>query len=258
VIEGILAGARRHGQDLLYFTGHPSGDIARSLPIYRDGRCDGLIHFAPGLADDTILMIGDSGLPVVLIGDSRVGMGVSSVDVDNVAAATEAVTYLISLGHRRIAMFLGPSTATSEHQRLAGYRRAHEAAGIPIDEQLIVPGMIWEVSGADRARALFALPASERPTALFCYNDAIALGVLRAAREAGVAIPGELSVIGFDDIDVAATTIPPLTTIRQPLRQVGERAVEILLAVISGERPAGSSEILPHELVIRASVGPVP
>ena len=255
VLEGILTAARRLRQDILYFSGHPSGEIESSLPIYRDGRCDGLLHFAAGLHEAGIEQIAASGLPIVLIGDSRAGSPVAHVDVDNAAAAAEATAHLLALGHRRIAMLTGEDTAPAM-QRVAGFRQAHARAGLPVQEHFLLPGLAWEVSGEEQARALLSRPAAERPTALFCYNDALALGVLLAAAKMGVRVPEDLSVVGFDDIADAAASVPPLTTVRQPLRLIGERAVEMLLGLIRGERQAGDGDLLPHELIVRASTAP--
>ena len=254
VLEGIVLAARRHRWEIIYFTGHPSAEFTQSLPAYLDGRCDGMLFISHAMSEEEVRMIVETGLPVVLIGDNQYKLPVSTIDVDNVAASYEAVRHLILLGHRRIGMLQGWGSSSND-ARVQGYRKAHEDAGVDIDDSLIIPSRAWEESGTEHARSLLSLPQTLRPTAFFSFNDQVAFGVLRVARELGIDVPRELSVVGFDDVDHAAMSTPPLTTIHQPLRTVGERAVDNLISLIKGDVEVGHRDIVPHRLVVRESTG---
>ena len=261
VLEGIMSAARRFEWDILYFTGHPTKDFMTSLPAYLDGRCDGMILLNHAMFAHEANQILDTGLPFVFIGnvdrDGPVNGKASVIDVDNDAATYEAVTHLVELGHTRIAIFQGIVSAGNA-PRLAAYCRALTDAGIKIDDDLIIPSLAYEPSGFAFAKEVLSRPVSLRPTAIFCFNDNLAFAVMKTAFELGIRIPEQLSVVGFDDTAPAALSTPPLTTIRQPLRMVGERAVGVLLGLIHGELPVGSGAIVSHELVIRGSTSPPP
>jgi len=256
IFEGILVASRRHRWDILYFAGHPIEEFNSSLSAYLDGRCDGMVYFSHAMNENEADQIIETGLPVVLIGAGQFAhKALSVVDVDNVAAAHDAVSHLIDLGHRRIAMFQGLGSTGSD-QRTTAFRQTHIDAGLRLDESMIIPSKAWEESSYHYAREILARPTSTRPTAAFCFNDAVAFGVLRAAHDMNISVPKDLSIVGFDDVDPAANSNPPLTTIRQPLRQVGEEAVDILISMIIGELPSGKSITVPHELIVRASTAP--
>jgi LacI family transcriptional regulator len=253
VLDGVLEVTTRQGQNTTLFTGQPWSDARRSIPILRDGRSDGLLVISPPPGSDVVPALLGSGVPFVLVDEQHDDPAVSSVDIDNVAAARGLVEYLIGLGHRRIAMLCGYASVGSVALRLEGCRRALAAAGIDFDLSLVLPGAYVEQSGYERAHLLLRRPAAERPTVLFCGNDQIALGALIALEERGVRVPDDVSVVGFDDIPAAATARPGLTTVRQPMRRLGARAAEVLLAHIRRELPPGHKEILPTELVVRRS-----
>lgn len=181
--------------------------------------------------------------------------GFSSVHIDNVAAAKEATNYLISMGHRRIAMICGETSSLLTKDREAGYRVAMNQAKLPIEEGWVVGGELT-LAGAIRAtRGL--LNHAHEPTAVFCANDEMAIGCLHAIKSAGLRVPQDVSVMGFDDIRYAEVTDPPLTTISQPAEEIGERVMYRLCREIEqGERGAGKPEIVPHKLIIRQSVAP--
>lgn len=256
VLDGILDIAMRRKQNLTLFSGHTWTDAVHSLPVYCDGRCDGLLLIAPPAQSDIIAALLEQQVPFVLINESPEHVAISRIDVDNVAAASMIVHHLLQQGHRRIGMLCAEAGAHSVAQRLQGYRQAIETWGLFYDPALVVYGQYQEASGYENAQTLLRLPAAQRPTALFCCNDAIAFGAMCTLKETGLRVPEDISVAGFDDIPAAATADPPLTTVRQPLRRLGERAAEILLAHIHDGVPAGQKELLPTELVIRSSVAP--
>jgi LacI family transcriptional regulator, xylobiose transport system transcriptional regulator len=191
------------------------------------------------------------GLPfVVMDPTAEPGPEVSSVGATNWSGGLSATNHLIELGHRRIAIITGPPALLCSRARLDGYRGALERAGIALDEQLVRPGDFRVKAGYEQGKALFALP--DRPSAIFAGNDLAALGVLRAAREMGLHVPEDVSVVGFDDIPLAAWSTPSLTTVRQPLSEMAAVAVRTLLeSAESG--PLTRRVELATDLVVRES-----
>lgn len=176
-----------------------------------------------------------------------------SVHIDNVAAAKEATNYLISQGHRRIAMIYGQASSLLTKDREYGYRAAMKQARLAIEEGWVVEGEL-SIEGAIRATRKL-LNHQHRPTAVFCANDEMAIGCLHAVKSAGLHVPDDISVIGFDDIRYAEVTDPPLTTIGQPAEEIGERVMYRLCREIEdGRNGETTPEIVPHELIVRQSV----
>jgi len=178
-----------------------------------------------------------------------------SVSTDNLAGARRAAEHLVQLRHRRIAYVANRRSHRSNLDRLTGYQQVLAAYGIPVDEELIIEGDGTLQGGNAAARVL--LSRTQPPTAVFCFNDMTAIGVLSALQRAKIRVPEEMSVVGFDDIEFAAHCYPPLTTIRQPTDLMGQRLMHMLLERIQG-RENVDPEVLPAELVIRESTGPPP
>lgn len=172
-----------------------------------------------------------------------------TVKLDNRAAAREATEHLISLGHRRIGMIKGPRRSPLTRDRQQGYQDALIAAGIPLDESLLCPGDFTPLSGYQAAETLIAL--AERPSAIFCESDEMAIGAISRIKEAGLQIPKDISVTGFDDIAFASYSDPPLTTIAQPAEAFGREAVAMLIEVLEGRQV--DNLVLPYTLVSRKS-----
>ena len=180
-----------------------------------------------------------------------------SVHIDNVRAARDATDFLLSQGHERVAFVTGKSDSLLTADRESGYRLAMQEAGLAIERGWVVEGELT-IEGAVRATREL-LNHARRPTAVFCANDEMAMGCLQAVRAEGLDVPGDISVMGFDDIRYAATLNPPLTTIAQPAGEIGERVAHRMLeALESGHAGGGEPEIVPHELIVRASVGKPP
>lgn len=178
-----------------------------------------------------------------------------AVHIDNVAAAAEATNYLIKYGHKRIAMICGVESSLLTKDRELGYRQAMKNAGLAIKGNWVVPGMLT-IAGARHATGKL-LALDDRPTAIFCANDEMAIACIHELKSAGLSVPGDVSVIGFDDIPYAEISDPPLTTIHQPAAQIGERVMDRLCEEIErGQNISSEPEIVPHELIIRQSVGP--
>ncbi|WP_157831288.1 substrate-binding domain-containing protein, partial [Pseudomonas sp. 43NM1] len=174
-----------------------------------------------------------------------------TISLDNRAAAKAMTEHLISLGHRRIGLIKGPKSSPLTRERVAGYQDALRDAGLTCDPELICHGDFSLQAGDDGAAAMLRLP--ERPTALFCENDEMAIGALKQIKQQGLRVPEDVSLVGFDDIPFAAYCDPPLTTITQPAEVFGQKAVEMLIALIEKQPIAQRHVVLPFEVTLRAS-----
>ena len=184
------------------------------------------------------------------------GHDVPTVGAANWSGAVAATEHLISLGHRRIGFIAGPRTLVCSRTRLDGYRAALEAAEIAVDPELIVQGDFYHESGFKGAEQLLSL--SRPPTAIFASSDQMALGGYEAVRQRGLRVPDDVSIIGFDDLPEVRWSSPPLTTVRQPLSEMGALAARTLLRLAGGERIESLRFELPTQLVVRDSTGQAP
>ena len=197
------------------------------------------------------------GVPVVLVNNHNRQNGhyTFSVSVDNQHGGYLATRHLIERGHCRIGYVSGPAHHSNDTERLAGYRQALDEAGITFNPDLVVPGN-GRLDGGNLA--LYTLTRLlERPTAVFCYNDMTAIGLMSAARQSDVSVPEDLAVVGFDDIPLAAYVYPPLTTVAQPQRDMGRQAMDMALSLMTvGDLPASFSNVVVQgKLVVRESSG---
>jgi DNA-binding LacI/PurR family transcriptional regulator len=228
-----------------------------------DHNVDGIIVATRSNAegDEHLLEIVDGDMPVVVVGRDFHHDLVDFVSADNLTGGFEATRHLIDLGHRRIGFIGATLNNKGSLKRLQGYLNALEVHDIDIDERLItgrrdaaseVPGYSTERMGYEGMKRLLSLP--KRPTAVFARNDFTAVGAMTAIKEAGLSIPKDLAIVGFDDIPLAVHTVPPLTTVRQPMRLQGQLAAEMLVSRIAGKEPRQRTErILNCELIIRES-----
>lgn len=180
-------------------------------------------------------------------------LGADFVTADNAGGTRTGVAHLLGLGHRDVALLGGPSRHSTARERELGYEQALEAAGLPLRPELVFRGDFREAGGYDGMRALLAL--SQRPTAVFAANNLMTLGALRALHEAGVRIPGEVALVGFDDMPWAASLNPPLTAVSQPSEEIGKTAAELLLDRIARPDRPLRQVTLETRLVVRASCG---
>src|SRR3712207_239352 len=192
--------------------------------------------------------------PVVAVDPHTGPSGLPSVAADNLQGARLGVEHLLGLGHTRIGMITGRSDLLSAQQREQGYREALAAAGLRVDEALLRSGGFEPEIAREAAREL--LSRASRPTAVFAANDLSALATLEVAAELGLEVPRQLSVVGFDNIPESAMADPPLTTVEQPIRRMGQVATAMLLALISGEELPGPHRTLATSVVVRASTAP--
>lgn len=234
---------------------------AATLTIIRHTRLDGVI-LTPPLSDTQAIReaLVEQAIPHVLISPPKLEPGLNSVYMDDRQAAFDMTRYLISLGHKRIGFIRGLSRHGAAMLRLYGYQDALKASGIKPDETLVKDGNFRFQSGADAADQL--LSQKNRPTAIFASNDEMAAGAVATAHRLGISVPQELSVAGFDDVPYASVTWPALTTVHQPIVEMGAAAAGLLIAGIQSKknepREDGSSIPFQHEIKIRGSTGPAP
>lgn len=215
---------------------------------------DGILFIPTGKQTQPLAELIHPQVPVVVLDREAPDLDAPVVLADNVNGGLEAVRYLLALGHRRIACITGPKTLAASLGRLTGYRQALEEAGIAVQETWIQPGNFRVQGGEEAMRQLLTLDPP--PTAVFACNDVMAIGALRAVRTAGLTVPGDISIVGYDDIEIASAVIPALTTMAQPVTEMARQAVEQLLGLIHAEgQPAARPErtLLPARLVVRDS-----
>ena len=250
VLQGILSAACDLRHNVTLFS-EPWVDAATSARSFRDGRTDGVIVIAPVEESDMVAGLTALGVPLVAVAYPGPKFGVPSVDVDNEAGIAAAVAHLVTLGHRRIAHIGGNENMASVPVRRTAFAAALQGAGLSLPSEYLRSAEYDGTGAGEATCALLRLP--EPPTALVAGNDSIALGALSAAREAGVSVPGALSLVGFDDAPTAALVTPPLTTIRQPLADIGAMAIRLLHALVDGETVEAKTHLLSPELVVRGS-----
>lgn len=257
VIRGIDLASRREGLHLLVSSSHAdTRELIMALRSMR-GRIDGLIVMAPDVDAPAAILESAGDIPIVLLDPRADVNGYDTIAIANFEGARAVVGHLIGLGHRRIATISGPQRNVDARERLGGYRAALREGGLELLPALEIAGDFRERSGYRAIAELLRL--EPRPTAVFVGNDYMAVGVLRALNEAGVRVPQDLAVVGFDDIEIARYLHPPLTTVRVKTFHLGERAVRLLLrsteALQAGNPSRHRHERLTTTLVVRQSCG---
>ena len=242
---------------LLGDTQHDETREERYALMLQRKEADGLIflgHRLPEAAQALVRSMAPRCAPVVNGCEFSPRLGIPSVHIDNAKAAAEAMEHLYRLGHRRIGIVTGPLGQPAQPRSPARRDDAREDAGGERDFDRHDRRLLDRVRRRG-GRRLLAQPAP--PTAIFCFNDEMAMGVLDTARQRGVRVPRDLSVVGFDDIRFARYIDPPLTTIAQPMREIGEGTVRLLLDILQGRTTTPESVTLPHTLMIRSTTAPV-
>lgn len=249
----VITAAHAHDWNVLIEQTRGTRELERStLASLGPHLIDGAIISPEALHADDLDAL-DVGVPLVMLGEHALDAGIDRVAIDNVLAARTAVGHLAAMGRSRIACIgANPQRGTSV-LRLEGYRAALAEAGLPADESLVVPvDKYHRRDGAEAMRALLALP--EPPDAVFCFNDLLAVGALRAAAEAGCRVPADLAVAGFDGSEEGAYSVPTLTSVAPDKAAIAERAVERIRARIAGEAPDRQEELVtPFRLEVRES-----
>ena len=255
VIRGIEQRARLAGFHLLVSSFHSDrGEMEATLRAMR-GRVDGLILMCPATDARDLLANLAGRLPAVMLNAPRLaGIPCATLSVDNVGGARAMMRHLIRLGHRRIAMIRGAEGNHDALERTRGYRDALRAAARAVDPALERPGDFTEDAGYRATEAL--LDMRRRPDAIFAANDAMAVGALGALRDAGVRIPDDIALTGFDDIPIARYLTPPLTSVHVAIDDLGRRATDLTLAALdAGARMTTGHHVLRSTLVVRSSCG---
>ena len=253
LLKGVARAIHDTGYELVVFSGcgranDQVGWERRYLQRVSGTLCDGAILVTPSSVDVTY------GAPVVAVDHNVASSSLPTVDSDNLSGAVLATEYLLELGHRRIGFLAGRPDLESARLRERGYRTALKKAGIKIDSSLIRIGGYQVDTAEEAARQM--LEPDDRPTAIFAANDVSALATISVAGSLGLAVPDGLSVIGFDNVPESALSEPPLTTIEQPIQQMGFDATQILIRLIA-EQPVPEHTMLPTRLVVRGSCRPL-
>lgn len=257
VIEPI---ARNAGHGILLTVARNLADEQNAINLFFEKQVDGVIFLSTSryISDeDPLLNLPPSAPPIVLVNRTASYGCFNQIDPDNTGGVIEAVDYLVRLGHQRIAHLHGPESRRSFEERLQGYKLGLAKNGLPYRENYVFPGdytanqSLWEQS------ALALLAQTPPPTAIIASNDIVAAVVMRVLQQAGLQIPGDMSVVGFDDQPFCRYLNPTLTTVQLPILEAGRRAIELLLALISGEQTATERLLLPCPLIVRQSSGPV-
>lgn len=256
VLKGVEATARAAGYSVLM--GNTENDSDREVEYFdmlRDGHADGMILMTGKLPERKGFLASIAGgAPIVVALEEIENAGFPHVVIDNEGAARDAVAHLIGLGHRHIAHISGPVPEIMSVHRREGYRKAMQAAGLAIPDGYEQTGDYLLRTGQRLCRALFELATP--PTAIFCANDEMAFGAIHELRRLGLDVPGQVSVVGFDDLFLSEAFYPPLTTVSQPRTDIGRAAMNMLLDMMSGGLSPRQPVMMPTTLKIRGTTAP--
>lgn len=257
--HSIVEAAEDFGYHILLFPQRRGNQYSTYEDLVRTRRVDGFVLSSVEYNDPRLPIIQRLGVPAVSFGHSDEDLPLSYVDVDGRAGMAEAVEHLIEQGHRKIAILAWPENSRVGTERLNGYWDAMATAELAVDPKWIVRGRGEIDYGYEAANRLLDLPEQRRPTAIVTVLDTIAIGVIQALEACGVEVGSQVAVTGFDDMPVANHLKPSLTTLRQPVWDVGRTVINLLIAQLRGEQPATQRVLLRPELVVReSSVGYTP
>jgi|GEM_PF-1356181 LacI family transcriptional regulator len=257
IIEAALLSLRGYNQSCMFHFAQSMPENPARVSLYCDGRCDGLLVIGQPTDSDFIKALRARSFPIVCITEAWETSGVPYFDVDQEQMMQTLAEMLIHLGHRKIAVLCGDHHTISCAQRKVGCLMAFEKAGLTSASTPFIPGAYSDQSGYANTRSLFTeLPKASRPTALICFNDYIAHGAASALAELGLQCPQDVSIVGVDDAAPPAGLKLSLTTMRLPLKEMGERAIDLLLSTINGETNLPLYNKFPAQLVVRDSAAP--
>ena len=257
VLRSILNRCESIGCHLVVEVFRERGNEAKLRQVLNSIRFDAVILSAP-ICDDTVVLnaLRASGVPTARIAPGIEALDMVKVSIDEFQAAFEMTEYLISMGHEKIGFVKGDPNHSCSLDRERGYVRAMQTHGLRVKHEMMVAGMFSYVSGREAAEVLLALP--DRPTAVFASNDEMAAGILAVARERGVQVPSELSIVGFDDDAIAAIVSPSLTTVRQPVEEMASAAFDLVMAQGAVEAEDGATpSVYKFSLCLRDSVADI-
>ncbi len=256
ILRGISGAAERLNYGLMLYTQGSVNHSQRTnyyLSLLNNVLVDGVLMVVPHDYEVLVHDIKEHDLTYVIV-DHHNGTGNEpSVTATNRKGMRDAMRHLLALGHRRIGFITGRMDIACSHDRLQGYREGLAEVGLPYDPELIREGDFMQPTGFRQAQSLLQFP--EPPTAIIASNDVMAFGVMDAAKAAGLTVGQDISIIGFDDIPMASQVYPALTTVRQPLAEMGETALDMLVTLLQGRTVLNPRQELPTELIIRQSTG---
>jgi len=253
VVAGIEEVANREGYSVVLATSQ--ADPQREMSVvrsFRERRVDGILVASSRLGAQYQELFDELDATMVLLNNQHPSELAHSVSIDNIDGGYQATAHLIQLGHKDIAYIGDESGLHSDQERFSGFEKAMQEASIPIRVDLVVRGDGKQAGGRQRAAELLAL--EKPPSAIFCYNDMTALGAIEAVVAKGWQVGREVSMVGFDDLFFATSLQPPLTTFRQPKRELGKQAMQLLLAILRGQE-AERKVVVRGELMVRGSTG---
>jgi LacI family transcriptional regulator len=253
LIQEVSSACNARDYSVVLWLAEPEYERRMMREILHNGLVSGVIVASIVFDDPIVHALADSNIPFILVGRHLQNEKIRYVDVDNLNSARKAVTHLLRLGRKRVATITGPQNMVVGMDRYQGYLDAIRWAGLVVDPNLVVEGDFSDMGGYSSMQKL--LPY--HPDAVFAASDIMAVGAMRALSEAGLRIPVDVAVVGFDDLPLAAHTNPPLTTIRQPAMRTGTVSTEILIEMVEHPVPQPHRIVLPTELVIRTSCGSV-
>jgi LacI family transcriptional regulator len=251
LIQGVSSACNAREYSVMLWLAEPEYERRMIRQIMYSGLVDGVIVSSMLLNDSLVQALSDGDLPFMLVGRHPTDTHASYVDADNIGGAREAVTHLLRLRRTQVATITGPQNMTAGVDRLTGYLAALRDRGLVSDPSLIAEGDFTEAGGYRGMQQLLAC----RPDAIFAASDIMAIGAMRALREASLRVPEDVAVVGFDDLPQSIHSDPPLTTVRQPIYRLGSTTVDTLLDLIEYPDSSPRRIVLPTELVVRASCG---
>ncbi|MDR3574480.1 MAG: LacI family DNA-binding transcriptional regulator [Anaerolineaceae bacterium] len=253
LIQGVSSACNARDYSVVLWLAEPEFERRMMREILHNGLVSGVIVASMVFNDPIVQALSDSNIPFILVGRHPDNKQVSYVDVDNLDSAREAVSHLLRLGRKRVATITGPQNMVVGIDRYQGYLQAIRRAHLPLDPNLVAEADFSDMGGYFGMQKL--LPY--HPDAVFAASDVMAVGAMRAIGEAGLHIPADIAVVGYDDIPLAAHTNPPLTTIRQPTLRTGLVSTELLIEMV--EHPVSPPQriVLPTELIIRSTCGSI-
>lgn len=249
IVRGVSEKVAESGMEMLVSTSHNTS-LERGQVNLLKKITDGLLFLLPHESPDDIRSFDLGSKPLIAVEYRAGGHLIPTVNIDDYEGTKKAITYLVSLGHKRIGFIGGPQGRIASETRLKAYVDVLGTAEIALDQSLIASGDFTQPTGFIATQKLLRL--ANPPTAIFAANDLSAFGVIEAVKHHNLRVPEDISVVGFDDIPMASQIFPPLTTVKRPLEQMGVTAVAMLLAKLRGE-PFQTNVVLPTRLVVRAT-----
>jgi DNA-binding LacI/PurR family transcriptional regulator len=245
IFNALEKEAAKHGYSLIYFS-----DIDNTKSLNHLNKLDGVVASCFPRNESIIHQIHDH-VPLVVIDNSSSDKTIPSVIIDNFNAVSDSIKYLCSLGHKRIGFMTGLQDSDVGKYRYEGYKSGLISNGLPLDEELVFRGNYSFKSGL--AGAEYFLSLKKRPTAIACANDSMAIAAIRQITQHGLNVPDDISIVGFDDVEVASQISPALTTLAAPISATAERALDMLTSLMNGEKVENKHVALPAKLVVRNS-----